>query len=115
MPPRLLAVLPVLLLSPLFVLAEDAPQRPRQPGKMVGVYRAEIEPHWFDNNTRFWYRNDLRGGAKEFILVDANKGTRGPAFDHKKLAAALSKAAGKEYLAEKLPFDHIEFVEQNKA
>jgi dipeptidyl aminopeptidase/acylaminoacyl peptidase len=115
MPPRLLAVLPVLLLSPLFVLAEDAPQRPRQPGRMIGVYRAEIEPHWFDDNARFWYRNDLRGGAREFVLVDAVKGTRGPAFDHKKLGAALSKASGKEYAAEKLPFDRIEFVEQNKA
>src|ERR1035441_1691233 len=57
-----------------------------------GVYKARINPHWFQNDTRFWYRNDLKGGAKEFILVDAERGNRQPAFDHQKLAAALSKA-----------------------
>lgn len=74
-----------------------------------GVYKARITPHWFHNDTRFWYRNDLRGGAKEFILVDAEGGTRQPAFDHQKLAAALSKAAGEEFKADRLPFSEIEY------
>ena len=75
------------------------------------VFKAAITPHWFNNNnTHFWYRNDLRGDAKEFILVDATRGKRGPAFDHSKLAAALSKAAAKEYQAERLPFSSIEFT-----
>src|ERR1044071_4689590 len=56
-------------------------------GPPRGVYKSQIAPHWFQNNTRFWYRNDLRGGAKEFILVDAEKGARQPAFNHEKLAA----------------------------
>ncbi len=80
-----------------------------------GVYKTQITPHWFQSNTRFWYRNDLSGGAKEFILVDAEKGTRQPAFDHEKLAAALSKAAGEEFKADHLPFSEIEFVEDGKA
>ena len=80
-----------------------------------GVYKAQITPHWFQNNTRLWYRNDLAGGAKEFILVDAEAGTRKPAFDHEKLAAALSKAAGGEFKADRLPFSEIEFVEDGKA
>jgi len=79
------------------------------------VFKATLTPHWFGNNTRFWYRNDLRGGAKEFVLVDAEKGTRLLAFDHPKLAAALSKAAGKEYSATRLPFDRIEFTDDVKA
>jgi dipeptidyl aminopeptidase/acylaminoacyl peptidase len=74
------------------------------------VFKATITPHWFDNNTRFWYRNDLRGDAKEFILVDVASGKRGPAFDHPKLAAALSTAAAKEYQADRLPFSSIEFT-----
>ena len=41
------------------------------------VFKMRIAPHWFDENNRFWYRNDLPGGAKEFILVDAKEGTRG--------------------------------------
>ena len=58
---------------------------------------------------KFWYRNDLKGGAKEFVLVDAEKGTRALAFDHAKLAAALSKEAEKQYQADRLPFSAIEF------
>src|SRR5262249_38282955 len=37
-----------------------------------------------------------------------------PAFDHAKLAAGLSKA-GTECAADKLPFDNIEFVDDDKA
>ncbi len=74
-----------------------------------------ITPSWFDQNRRFWYRNDRRGGTREFILVDAEAGTRTPAFDHKKLAESLSKAAGTKYQADRLPFDAIEFVEAGKA
>jgi dipeptidyl aminopeptidase/acylaminoacyl peptidase len=80
-----------------------------------GVYKSQVTPHWLPGNTRFWYRNDLRDGAKEFILVDAEKGTRRPAFDHRKLAAALSKSAGQEYAADKLPFSEIEFVQDGNA
>ena len=83
-------------------------------GPERGVYKARINPHWFQNNTRFWYRNDLRDGAKEFIVVDAEHGTRLPAFDHQKLAAALSRAAATQFNADRLPFSEIEFIEQAK-
>ena len=46
------------------------------------VYRAEIEPHWLADNTRFWYQNDNPSEAREFVLVDAAHGIREPAFDH---------------------------------
>ena len=91
---------------------QESPQRgPRRDGRSPRVFKDRITPHWFHDNQRFWYRNDLRGGAKEFILVNAVEGTRQPAFDHAKLAAALSKAAGRECSADKLPFDTIEFIE----
>jgi dipeptidyl aminopeptidase/acylaminoacyl peptidase len=80
-----------------------------------GVYKARITPHWFHDNTRFWYRNDLKGNTSEFILVDAEKGTRAPAFDHEKLAAALSKAADVKYQGDKLPFTSIEFSDDGKS
>src|SRR5207302_7585880 len=90
----------------------DGPPQGRGRGRRPAapVYKTQITPHWFDNNRRFWYRNDTRGGAREFILVDAEKGQRAPAFDHEKLAAALSKAAAAKYQAERLPFDSIEFL-----
>src|SRR5262245_25819039 len=90
--------------------ADDAPyQRQRPQAPRAGVYKDRIVPHWLAGDARFWYRNDLKGGTKEFVLVDAEKGTRGPAFDHKKLAAGLSKAAGKEYPADRLPFNDVTF------
>src|ERR1017187_8784527 len=93
----------------------ESPQQRRGGQPERGVYKSRITPHWFANDTRFWYRNDLQGGAKEFILVDAEKGTREPAFDQAKLAAALSKTAGQEFTADKLPFSEIEFVDGGKA
>jgi dipeptidyl aminopeptidase/acylaminoacyl peptidase len=79
------------------------------------VFKERITPHWFHDNTRFWYRNDLRGDTKEFIVMDAERGSREPAFDHKKLAAALSKVARSEYQPERLPFGRIEFSDDAKA
>jgi dipeptidyl aminopeptidase/acylaminoacyl peptidase len=91
-------------------------QRRRSRGSSIpGVYKAQVTPHWFQNNARFWYRNDLRDGTKEFIEVDIEGGIRRPAFDHAKLAGALSKACGQEFKAERLPFAEIEFIEDGKA
>jgi hypothetical protein len=94
---------------------QQAYQRSQRQGQATGtVYKAQITPHWFHNNTRFWYRNNLPGGTKEFILVDAERGRREAAFDHAKLAAALSRASGTEYRADRLPFDRLEFSEDAK-
>ena len=91
---------------------QDRFQRPRN---VEGYYKGQITPHWFGDNGCCWYRNDLPGKTREFILVRAGEGTRGPAFDHAKLAAALSQAAGTEYRADQLPFDSIEFTNEGKA
>src|SRR5215470_2861541 len=57
------------------------------------VYRSGVRPAWLPDE-RFWYRITTAEGA-EFILVDPAKGTRAPAFDHVKLAAALATASGR--------------------
>jgi dipeptidyl aminopeptidase/acylaminoacyl peptidase len=80
-----------------------------------GMYKSQVAPNWFAENTRFWYRNDLRDNKKEFIVVDAEKGTREKAFDHDKLAQSLSKVIQQEYSADALPFSAIEFVDDGKA
>jgi dipeptidyl aminopeptidase/acylaminoacyl peptidase len=79
------------------------------------VFKASVQPHWLAGNTRFWYRNDLAGGAREFVLVDAVKGKRLPAFDHEKLAKALSKETGKEFKPTHLPFTELEFLDKGDA
>src|SRR5262245_35818451 len=32
-------------------------------GRIEGVYKSQVTPNWFANNTKLWYRNDLGGGA----------------------------------------------------
>ncbi|MFM7151046.1 MAG: DPP IV N-terminal domain-containing protein, partial [Gemmataceae bacterium] len=46
---------------------------------------------------------------REIILVDASAGTRQPAFDHAKVASALSSATGKRFDAERLPMEEVQF------
>ncbi|MDE3198000.1 MAG: DPP IV N-terminal domain-containing protein [Acidobacteriota bacterium] len=72
------------------------------------VYGADIRPNWIGGSDRFWYRATRENGV-EFILVDPAKATRTPAFDHARLAAALSAAANEKYEAGKLPFQSITF------
>jgi dipeptidyl aminopeptidase/acylaminoacyl peptidase len=78
------------------------------------VIKTSVRPHWFADGRRFWYRNDLAGGAREFIVVDAAKGTRGPAFGHEKLAEALAKATGKPQKATELPVDRLDVSDEGK-
>jgi hypothetical protein len=47
------------------------------------VYVAEVVPPWIAKKNRFWYHKVGTNGA-EFLLVDADQNTAGPAFDHAK-------------------------------
>jgi hypothetical protein len=78
------------------------------------VFTGEVAPNWIEKTDRFWYRSVGPNGT-EFILVDAAQNTSAPAFDHARLAEALSSAAHRTYAATELPFDTFEFVEDAKA
>ena len=73
------------------------------------VFPGAVTAHWSADN-RFWYRNDLQGGKREFILVDAARATRRPAFNAPLLAAALQHELGGTVDAERLPVDNIAFT-----
>ena len=129
MPPiKIAAILIVLLLfSP---LSNGLSQTPFTPEKLTAedyrrgegaltahttplVFRDEVRPNWIDDH-RFWYRNTIPQG-QEFILVDAQNKWKKRAFDHKKLAAALSQAIGQKYSAFELPLSDFEFTDQERA
>ena len=76
------------------------------------VLRTGVRPTWLPDE-RFWYRIATENG-NEFVLIDPARGTRAPAFDHTKVAAALSAAAGAKYEAFKLPFQQIDFSADGK-
>ncbi len=64
-------------------------------------------PTWLPDE-RFWYRTTTADGSA-FVLFDPAKKTGQPAFDHAKLAAALSSATGRPADAAHLPFVDFEF------
>ena len=49
-------------------------------------------PTWIGRTSRLWYRRTVKGGGYEFIVVDVAAKTKGPAFDHAKLAAGIIRA-----------------------
>ncbi|MCA9217146.1 MAG: prolyl oligopeptidase family serine peptidase [Planctomycetales bacterium] len=95
--------------------ADAPPQRRFRGQQQERVYKSRIAPHWFHDNEFFWYRNELRGGSSEFILVDAVQGTRRPAFDHTRLAKALTGAGVADVRPDRLPFDSLEFDDELKS
>jgi len=78
------------------------------------VYVADVNPHWIEKTSRFWYRKTSPQGS-EFVLVDAEQNTTAPAFDHTRLAESLSRATKREISATALPFTDIEVVDNGKA
>ncbi|MBX3118842.1 MAG: S9 family peptidase [Fimbriimonadaceae bacterium] len=70
------------------------------------TFNLSLNATWI-NNELFWYRKELKGNSQEFILVEAAKAAKKPAFDHKRLAEALSKTLGRAVEPTKLPFQTI--------
>ncbi len=72
-----------------------------------------VRPNWLAGD-QFWY---LMTSSKknEFILVDPDKKSRVAAFDHQKLADALSTTTGTKYDAMKLPFQAVVFSPDGKS
>ena len=68
------------------------------------VQNDNIEPHWIDAGTSFWYLRHLKNG-KQWRLVDTQALSNDLAFDHSALAQALATAAGEAVSPEALPID----------
>jgi dipeptidyl aminopeptidase/acylaminoacyl peptidase len=58
---------------------------------------------WIGDTHDFWYPKTVKGGT-EFVLGHSDQASKSPAFDHEKLAVAISKATGHTYTALTLPF-----------
>jgi dipeptidyl aminopeptidase/acylaminoacyl peptidase len=120
---RLRCFLVVALLAfPAFAAPGPAPDQPAAPRPVTAADYARAEKFlapavsslvvggadaitWLPDE-RFTYRRSTLDGT-EFILVAPAAKSRGPAFDHAKLAAALSAATGNTYDPKKLPFQTI--------
>jgi dipeptidyl-peptidase-4 len=91
---------------------ERAAQLPRKVANTV--FRDRVQPHWLGGGTRFWYRVSTARDRHEFIWIDADAATRSPAFDHERLAAALSGVLEQELRADALPLESVAFDDQRE-
>ncbi|MBC7616704.1 MAG: DPP IV N-terminal domain-containing protein [Pedobacter sp.] len=76
------------------------------------IDNGSLKPNWLAAD-RFWYQTTSVQGM-EFILVNPVKKIKTAAFDHQKMAVALSAAAGKTYQANKLPITAINYTDDGK-
>ncbi|WP_082006415.1 S9 family peptidase [Sphingomonas sp. ERG5] len=71
------------------------------------VLNHAIKVNWTGSGDSFWFRHELANGS-EYLLVDASTGVRRPAFDHRALAMALSKATGETFEGNSLSLTSLE-------
>lgn len=71
------------------------------------VFGATVRPQWMEDG-RFWYRNTIPDGH-EFVLVDPDRREKARAFDHDRIAGALSAAASASYRPLELPITSMAF------
>lgn len=62
---------------------------------------------------RFWFR-DTANGVTTFMLIDAPKGTKVPAFDHALMATALVAAGVRGARPQALPITDLSFADADK-
>ncbi|MGF1923408.1 MAG: DPP IV N-terminal domain-containing protein, partial [Bacteroidia bacterium] len=77
------------------------------------IDRGSIRPNWLSDD-KFWYQAISTSGT-EFILVDSKNKSKILAFDHQKMANALSLASGESYDAKKLPVTAINYSTDGKS
>ncbi|MCR8843861.1 S9 family peptidase [Paenibacillus sp. SC116] len=74
------------------------------------VDNARVVPHWIGQSSTFWYQRDIRVGAQkgsEFVIVNPISNSVDLAFDHNRLAAALSSVLQEEVNPHQLPIQKL--------
>ncbi len=71
------------------------------------IYNLWIDPNWYADSTGFWYTTQSNDG-KAYWQVTWDDIQKKPAFDHERLANALSIATGDTLEGNKLPVHAIE-------
>lgn len=96
------------------VTAQDYARAERFLGPAVNplVVGGSVMPNWMEGD-RFWYRSSTADGA-QFMVVDPARRTRSTAFDHARIAAALSAAADTTFSATNLPLAALELTADGK-
>ncbi|MBQ7640496.1 MAG: DPP IV N-terminal domain-containing protein, partial [Bacteroidales bacterium] len=83
--------------------------------KKVGamVHSLRVDPHWFSNSDKFWYKWETSQGV-QYYIVDATRGTRTAVFDMEKLAMQLSEIVRDPFDAQHIPFQKFRLKDDSK-
>ncbi len=73
------------------------------------LFSMGVDPHWIDGTDTFWYRIETAHGPR-YRRVDPVAGTVTPAFDHVRLAAALTQASGVPIDPDRLDLEGATFL-----
>ncbi len=73
----------------------------------------QIFPNWLGKEDRFWYAAQTPS-ATTYYIVDAKSRAKKQAFDHTRLAEALSKASGKTLPANRLRLFGLQFARNDE-
>ncbi len=108
------------MLAPAFVLTAQGTRTDYARAEQLLSWNANelviddaVRPRWMTGD-RFWFRNRGTGGY-EFLVVDMATGAKRAAFDHARLASALSLAADTAVDAAKLPFRDLVWLQNEQA
>jgi len=119
----LIAVLAFTALVPAPASAQSQSQVTRADYERVAGLRAKYQPlaldivdrgGWIGKTSRYWYRKTVAGGSV-FWIADAAAKKKAPAFDHVRMAAALSSATGEKFEPLTLPFAVLTFSEDGRS
>ncbi len=72
------------------------------------LFRMGVDPHWVDGTDAFWYRSETAAGPR-YRRVEPATGAVTSAFDHVRLAAALSRASGAPFDPDDLDLKDLTF------
>lgn len=75
------------------------------------VFSTRIQPNWFRESDRFWYRWSDSDGTRYYI-VDARTGKKTEAFDMEKLAMELTSIIRDPYDARHIPVKDLELKDE---
>ncbi len=113
----LFGLIPLLFAGPVLaqgMLADYQRAQRFLPGNARHLVSSAGMANWIGKDDSFWYLENTAAG-KQFVRVDAAQNTSRPAFDHVRLAEALSHASGQSYAAGTLPFESFDYTENESA
>ena len=78
------------------------------------IHNNDLQHRWIAGSDRLWYKRSFDGGH-EFMVADPAAKSKRPAFDHQRMALALTRALGRTVRSDQLPIDALHYESARSA